>query len=277
MLLNPFKLIARVADRFRTERSSQTAAALAFTTVMGFVPMIAGAVALASILPFGSGMGVAVQKFLQANLLPDKAGAIITKYVAQFARKAERLTWIGFMSLSVVALIQMLTIERTFNTIWRIRAPRPALRRLLMHVVALLLGPILLGASIVVVTYVATTSMGLVAEIGNGGLNFLVHSLPFLFTVALFSLLYWAVPNCDVTKLHAFIGGLFTATCMAAIQKLLSLYVANFGVQTVIYGAFAAIPVFLLWLYLAWTVVLLGAYIVAELPGVTPVKSQKRR
>lgn len=266
MLLSPFRLAIRVIHRYRSERCGQTAAALAFTTVLGLVPMIAGAVALISILPFGNGLGTAVQKFLLANLLPDKAGMVIAKYASQFASKAERLTWIGVAVLAATALLQMLTIEKSFNMIWRIRTPRPWFRRTLMHATALLVGPALFGIALVAVTYLVTTSLGLLSDPGDWFAGFLVRALPFVLMVGLFGLLYWSVPNRPVLKAHALFGGVFTAGCMVGIQKLLSLYVMHFTVQTVIYGAFAAVPVFLLWLYLSWSVILLGAYIVAELP-----------
>jgi len=266
MLLTPFRLISRVVHRFRTEKCAQTASALAFTTVLGLVPMIAGAVALISILPFGSGLGDAVQKFLLANLLPDKAGIVIAKYVSQFATKAVRLTWLGALTLGVTAVIQMLTIEHTFNMIWRIRTPRPLIKRIALHIAALLIGPLVFGATLVLITYLVTTSLGLVGDPTDWYASFLVRSLPFLFMVGLFGLLYWGVPNRPIQRSHALFGGVFTAGCMIGIQKLLSLYVKYFSAQAVIYGAFAVVPVFLLWLYLSWMVILIGAYIVAELP-----------
>jgi membrane protein len=266
MLLTPFRLIGRVTHRYRTERCAQTAAALSFTTVLGLVPMIAGAVALISILPFGSGLGAAVQKFLLANLLPDKAGIVIAKYVTQFASKAERLTWIGVLTFAVTALLQMHTIERTFNMIWRIRTARPLIKRILLHTSALLLGPVVFGIAIVAVTYLVTTSLGLLSDPGDWFAAYLVRVLPFLFMVALFALMYWGIPNRAIPKSHALFGGVITAGCMVGIQKLLSLYVKYFSAQAVIYGTFAAVPVFLLWLYLSWTVILIGAYVVAELP-----------
>jgi membrane protein len=207
-----------------------------------------------------------VQKFLLANLLPDKAGIVIAKYLTLFAGKAQGLTWIGIVTLGATALIQMLTIERSFNMIWRIRSPRPWLRRVLMHIVALLLGPLLLGACLLALTYVLTTSLGLFNVTNDALGGFLLRSVPFLFMVALFGLLYWAVPNREVMRAHALFGGVFTAACLLGIQKLLSLYVQYFSAHAVIYGTFSAVPVFLLWLYLAWTAVLLGAYIVSELP-----------
>lgn len=266
MLLTPFQLVGRVIHRYRVERCGQTAAALAFTTILGLVPMIAGAVALISILPFGSGLGAAVQKFLLANLLPDKAGVVIAKYVTQFASKAVRLTWIGALTLAVTALLQMLTIERTFNMIWRIRIQRPLYKRIVLHATALLLGPVALGVALVGITYLVTTSLGLFSDSGDWLAGFLIRAVPFILMVGLFGLLYWGVPNRPILKSHAMFGGVFTAGCMVGIQKLLSLYVKYFSAQAVIYGTFAAVPVFLLWLYLSWTVILVGAYIVAELP-----------
>lgn len=266
MLLTPFKLVARVAKRFRSERCGQTAAALAFTTVLGLVPMLAGAVALISILPFGSGLGTAVQKFLLANLLPDKAGIVIAKYVTQFASKAVGLTWLGALVLAVTALIQMNTIERAFNMIWRIRKPRPLIKRVLLHAAALLLGPIMFGIALVAVTYLVTTSLGVISDQGDWFAAYLMRALPFLFMMFVFALMYWGIPNRSVPRSHALFGGVFTAGCMVGIQKLLSLYVKYFSAQAVIYGTFAVVPVFLLWLYLSWAVILIGAYIVAELP-----------
>ena len=160
MLLTPFRLISRVVHRFRAEKCAQTASALAFTTVLGLVPMIAGAVALISILPFGSGLGEAVQKFLLANLLPDKAGIVIAKYVSQFATKAVRLTWLGALTLGVTAVIQMLTIEHAFNMIWRIRSPRPLLKRIALHIAALLLGPLIFGATLSVSSRLGARCVG---------------------------------------------------------------------------------------------------------------------
>lgn len=269
MLLTPFRLIYRVASRFRAERSTQTAAALAFTTVLGLVPMIAGAVALISILPFGSGMGKAVQEFLMANLLPDKAGAVITKYFAQFATKAVKLTWIGVIALSFTALLQMLTIERTFNIIWKIRKPRPLGRRLLLHAIALLIGPVVFGASLAIITYLVTASLGLINEAGWFR-TFLYRGVPFIFMTGIFTLLYWGVPNRDVAKSHALIGGLFSALAFTGMHKLFGLYLSHFTGYTVLYGPFAVVPIFLTWLFLSWTVILLGAYIVAELPSAIP-------
>ena len=121
-LLSPFRLIYRTGKRFYTEQFVQTAAALSFTTLLALVPMVAVAFALISQFSFTSGLGIALEKFLLSNLLPDKAGALIAKYLTQFVHRGEQATLIGMGVLGLTALFQMLTIEHAFNGIWRIEA-----------------------------------------------------------------------------------------------------------------------------------------------------------
>lgn len=265
-LLAPFRLVFRVVVRFQTERLAQTAAALSFATLIGLVPMIAVGVGLISHLPFAAGLSGALEKFLLANLLPEKAGAVIAKYLGQFAHRTERVTMVGGLVLAATALAQMLTIERAFNAIWRIKAKRPFLRRVAMHLVALLLGPLVFGASLALISYVAGVSFGLVAEPAWVSAAFF-KVLPFVFMTVLFGLLYWAVPNRPIVRGHAITGGILAALGFLALQRLFGLYVANFPGYTIMYGAFAAVPIFLGWLYLSWGIILIGALVVAETPG----------
>ncbi len=267
-LLAPIRLVLRSARRFQGEQCAQIAAALSFATLLGLVPMIAGAFALISNLPLGAGLGSTLEKFLLANLLPDKAGVIIAKYVGQFAARTERATFFGLLVLISTALIQMLTIERAFNQIWRVKASRPFLRRLVMHATALLLGPVAFGASLAGISFVAGISMGFFDE--PRWVNAFVFRgvLPFIFMTTLFGLLYWAVPNKPIKFWHAGFGGAMAALGFVGLQKLFTLYIAvGFNLNAVVYGAFSAIPVFLAWLYASWSVILVGALLVAELPN----------
>lgn len=269
-LLAPFRLVFRTLRRFQREDCAQTAAALSFATLLGLVPMVAAGVALISRLPLGSGMGGALEKFLLANLLPDKAGAIIAKYLGQFAGRADRVTFYGLLVLAVTALIQMLTIERAFNQIWRIKANRPLMRRIAMHVTALLLGPVAFGASLAAISFIAGVSFGVVDEPAWVGTFVVRGVLPFAFMTTLFGLLYWAVPNKPIDPWHATFGGAMAALGFVGLQKLFTLYLAvGFNVNAVVYGAFSVLPVFLAWLYASWSVILVGALLVAEMPGST--------
>lgn len=264
-LLAPFRLVIRVIQRFRSERLAQTAAALSFASLVGLVPMIGVGAALIEHMPFAAGIGVALQKFLLANLLPDKAGAVIARYLGQFADRAGRMTALGLGILAATALMQMLTIEHAFNAIWKIRSPRPLLRRLAMHALALLLGPLVFGGSLAAITYLIGISLGLVAE-PRWLTAFVVHVVPFGFLAGLFALLYWKLPARTVAGWQAITGGLLAAAGFTGMHQLFGAYVVKIPTYTLVYGPFAAVPIFLGWLYLSWTVILVGALVTAELP-----------
>lgn len=266
-------LPVRVARRFLSERFLQTASSLSFATMLGLVPLVAVVVAIITHFPFASGLSGALEKFLLANLLPDRAGAVIAKYLGQFAHKAERLTWIGALALAATALIQMATIEHAFNAIWRITDPRPFVRRIALHLMTLMVGPVVFGGSLAITTFLASVSFGLVNEPFWAGAVFF-RTVSVIFTAALFASLYWAVPNRRISWFHAAIGGFIATAGFAGLQKLFEVYIAKLPTYTVVYGAFAAMPIFLIWLYLSWSVILIGALVVAELP---PEKSASDR
>ena len=267
--MHPLLLPFRVFRRFVDERCAQAAAALSFSTLLSLVPMIAIAVLVIVRLPFAEGLSKALEQFLLANLLPDRAGAIIVKHVGEFTRQTQHLPLVGGLALAGTALVQMLTVEHTFNAIWAVRESRPLLRRIAMHMLALLLGPLLFGGSLVVTTFIASASFGLVQEPYWAKAD-LLRAVTFAFMAAMFALVYWALPNRRVVPWHAACGGLLAALGFALMQRLFGLYVAKLPTYTVIYGAFAAIPIFLLWLYLSWAVILVGALVVAELASRPP-------
>ena len=265
LMLTPFRLVIAVVRRFRGERLAQTSAALSFATLLGLVPMIVVVASMIDQLPFAAGISAAVEKFLLANLLPDKAGAVIAKVVGQFADRADRVTMIGVMALAATAIMQMLTIEHAFNAIWKIRAPRSLLRRLAIHLLVLILGPIIFGVSLAVITYLVSVSLGVIDE-APWVATLVFRTVSFGFLAGLLALSYWGVPNRPVSAWHAGTGGLLAAAGFLAMQRLFALYVVKFPTYTLVYGPFAAVPIFLIWLYVSWTVILIGALVTAELP-----------
>ena len=270
LLLLPFRLVRR----FLTEQYSQTAAALSFSTLLGLVPMIAIAAAILSHMPLADALGAAIQKFLMTNLLPDKAGGVIAKYVTKFALKTDRLTWVGLGALTLTAVAQMLTIEHAFNGIWNVREGRPFAKRIAMHLMLLMLGPLIFGSSFAVTTYIAGESLGLVEE-WRSLTTTVFKTLSFAFVTGVFALVYWKVPNKAVAGRHAIVGGVLAAAGFSGLHWLFAGYIAGATNYRAMYGPFAAVPVFLLWLYLSWSVILIGALTTADLGGVVP--KQPRR
>lgn len=270
LLTLPFRLIRR----FFVGRYAQTAAALSFATLLGLVPMIAVAASVLSHLPLADTIAAAMQKFLMTNLLPDKAGGIIAKYVSQFALKAQRLTWVGLGALAVTAIAQMLTIEHAFNGIWNVKEGRPIAKRVAMHTLALLFGPLIFGGSFAITTYIAGESLGLVEE-WRSLTTTVFKTLSFAFVTGVFALLYWKMPNRPVAGFHALLGGLLAAAGFSGLHWLFAGYIAGASNYRAMYGAFAAIPVFLLWLYLSWSVILVGALTTADLGEVGPKPSRR--
>lgn len=256
--------LTRCVRRFREERCAQAAASLAFTTLLALVPLLTVALALISHFDLFSGLGTALRTFLLANLLPDKAGKVIAAYALQFSQKTGRLTVLGTGMLVVTALLLLFSIDRVFGQIWRVKQPRPVLRRAVIYLAGLVLGPVVLGASIAAATYLLTASLGLVNE-PKWITDLLLKTLPVLLLAVLCGWIYFAMPNRPVAPLHAVLGGLVAALGFALIQRGFSQYVSLVPNYTLIYGAFAAVPILLVWLYLSWLVVLGGALATAVL------------
>lgn len=256
--------LGRCIARFREERCAQAAASLAFTTLLALVPLLTVALVLISQFDLFTGLGTSLRNFLLANLLPERAGKMIASYALQFSQKTGRLTALGTGMLVVTAVLLMLSIDRVFGQIWRVKQPRPLLRRVLVYLGGLVVGPVVLGACVAATTYLMTASLGLVNE-PQWMTNLFLKTLPTLLLAGLCGLFYYAVPNRQVVVRHAVAGGFVSALGFALLQRGFGYYVSAFPNYTLIYGAFATVPIFLVWLYLSWLVVLSGALATAVL------------
>ena len=254
-----------LSDRFRYVRAQQAAASLAFTTLLSLVPLIAVSVGVMAKIQAFDAIGGALKGFLLDNLLPDKAGAVIAKYTLQFSLQANKLTAVGSLMLFVAAILMLLTIDRAFNQIWQVSRPRPLLRRLLTYWVVLTAGPLVLGGAVAGLSQLISASLGLVDEPGwlRAGA---IGIVPMLLLTSFLTFLYFVVPNRRVRCVHAIAGAVVAAAGLLLMQRLFGLYLSRFGTYTLIYGAFAVVPVFLVWLYVCWVTILLGALVAALLP-----------
>src|SRR3989441_1975336 len=183
------RFLAHVFRRFNQDRCLQIASSLTFTTLLALVPLVTITLGLMAAFPVFSGLGEHIHAFLLANMLPEKAGKVVTAYIEQFSGQAGRLTALGTALLAVTAFLVMFTIERAFNSIWRVSRPRPVGQRILVYWATLTLGPVLIGASLSMTSYIVSASLGLSRQIPFVG-SAILGFVPFVLTCAAFTLLY---------------------------------------------------------------------------------------
>lgn len=261
-LFIPF--VTRIVRRFIEEDFAQISASLAFTTLLSIVPLVAVVFAIMSVMPAFLGMVGQFDQFLVHNFLPERSAGMIVQYVLEFSHNAGNVTVVGLLFLVATVYALLRTIERAFNHVWGVSQNRRWWRRLRVYGAVLALWPIAVAGVIAAVSIAVTTSLGLIDE--PPWLRGLLLRLTGVAVTALFFAgLYVAVPNKRVKLRDGLWAGLFAALGFLVMQKGFGLYLSNFPSYTLIYGAFATIPIFLVWLYLSWAVILVGALIAATL------------
>jgi membrane protein len=263
-----------LGERFREDRLGLTASSLTFTTTMALVPFFTVALAVFTAFPMFGKLQDALQAWLVQSLIPDAIARQVLGYLNQFAGKASRLGALGLAALFITALALVLTIDKTLNGIWRVRRPRPLGQRVLVYWAVMTLGPLVLGASLSMSSYVLSASRGLVAAM-PGTVTVFFNLVEFLLLAAGLAALYRYVPNTPVRRSHAWAGGLFAATGIEVARQLLALYIGKVPTYSAVYGAFATLPILLVWIYVVWVIALLGAVIAAYLPSL--VAGTRRR
>jgi len=253
-------------QRFAEDRLGLTAGSLTFTTLVGLVPLMTVMLALFTAFPMFARFQTALERYLLQSLVPDGIAKPVLGALTQFAAKASQVGVLGLVVLLVAALALVFTIDRTLNAIWRVRKRRPLAQRVLVYWAALTLGPLLLGVSLSLTSYAISSSRGLVDAM-PGGVSVLLAALEFGLLASGLAGLYRYAPNTYVRWTHAWAGGLFAAVGFELAKRGLAWYVGLVPTYSVIYGAFATLPIFLLWIYISWVVVLLGAVIAAYAPS----------
>ncbi len=253
-------------QRFRDDHLGLTASSLTFTTSIALVPFFTVALAIFTAFPMFAKLQGTLQIWLVESLIPDNIARQVLGYLTQFTRQASRLGVAGLAVLVITAIALVLTIDRTLNSIWRVRKPRPFGQRLLIYWAAVTLGPLLLAASLAATSY-------LLPFVRNGAaapaalLQFLIDTLEFVCLAGSLAALYHYMPNTFVKWAHAWVGGGVVAVGIAVAKKLLTVYLGLVPTYSAVYGAFATLPILLVWIYLSWIIVLMGAVITAYLPS----------
>ena len=250
-------------NRFIEDRLNANAAALTFVSLFAFVPLLTVTLSIASALPAAGDIEAKLSDFLLQFLLPESSTQVV-QYLSTFIDQARSLTVFGVGILLVTAVLMLRNIEKALNDIWRNRAHRKPLQSFLLYWAVLSLGPAAIGLGLGVRAYLfaATNDWGGIQLFGLGSI--LVGLLPFAISTIGLTALYAVVPNCQVPFRHALIGGVFAATTFTVARMVFTAVMAESS-YALVYGAFAAVPLFLLWIYVTWIIVLAGAVLAHSL------------
>ncbi len=250
--------------RFRDDNCFETAGALSYTTLFAIVPLLSAILAMLSLFPAFAPLRDTLSNFIFRNFVPG-AGDTVQGYLLEFADNASKLTVVGILVLLVSALLMMASIEDRLNRIWRVPVPRKGGSRFLMYWAALTLGPLLIVLAVAASSWVfAQPFLKGADQSGMFGLS-VIKVMPFASTWAGLALMYAMVPNRRVRWRDALFGALAAALLFELARTLFTLYVSSIANYNEVYGALAAIPIFLIWVFVSWVMVLLGATLTAAL------------
>jgi membrane protein len=253
--------------RLREESLPQVAGSLTFTTVFALVPLLTIALAIFTTFPLFNSFRSSLEAYFVQSVMPKSISSTILNYLTMFASKATRLSAVGAVALIFTSIAMMNLIERVFNRIWRVRGERRWSKRILVYWAIITLGPLLIGVSLTLSSQVFMATSTLVGDVPVlGALIYTILSLAL--TTAGFTLLYVAVPNRDVDWQDAAWGGLVAGLAFEVAKRGFAIFITQFPTYSKIYGALAALPLFLLWVYVSWMITLFGALLVAALPVV---------
>ncbi|WP_417797467.1 YihY family inner membrane protein [Terasakiella pusilla] len=258
-----WKIILR---RFGEDQCLRIAASLSYTSLLSLVPLMAISFAIFAAFPAFDGVQHQLQTYVFENFVPA-AGDAVSEYLQKFMAKTGGMTTLGIVGLGATAIMLLATIEDALNRIFRVRVKRHFASRLLMFWALLTLGPLLMGVSLSLSTYFYALSnfvdvAGVRGEHISGLVGFI---LPNLMVVVALSFFYIFVPNRRIAWQNGVIGAVVGTVLFVILKLLFGLYISNFPSYQALYGVLAAIPIFLIWMYLTWAVILMGALLTASL------------
>jgi membrane protein len=259
-----FTLTRLTFQRARKERLPQVAGSLTFTTLLSIVPLLAASFALFTRFPVFKRFKDALQEFLLSRLIPPDIARTVLKYLNQFAANASGLTWVGSLFLLGTAVAMLLTVENALNQMWEVKRNRPFFKRVGLYLLMLALGPPVLGLSLWATSYLLGSSLGLIGTLPPS-LAFVLGLGPFMLGVVALTSMFYLVPNTKVRLLDAVAGGLLASVAFELGKRGFTAYLVKVPTYKAVYGAFAALPMFLLWVYFSWLVTLVAAMLTANL------------
>ncbi|HEY4068272.1 MAG TPA: YihY family inner membrane protein [Burkholderiaceae bacterium] len=270
------KLTRLILARARQERLPQIAGSLTFTTLLSVVPFLAVSFALFTRFPMFGRIKAALEEQVLKGLLPPDIARTVWSYLDRFAANASDLTLVGSLFLLMTSVALLLTVENAFNQIWNVKRSRPLPKRVGLYLLALVVGPPALGLMLWAASTVLGVSMGLIGPLPPAA-KFVLHLGPVALGGAGLSALFRFVPHAKVRWRDALIGGVLASIALELGKRGFSAYLLKVPTYKAVYGAFAVVPMFLLWVYFSWLVTLGAALLAANLARTAPPRTLARR
>jgi membrane protein len=255
---NGLRFWYRVIGRFVEDKCIQRASALAYASLLAIVPLVALGFSVFTSFQAFNEVATHVRDVLLQYLLPTSQKEV-QAYLEQITNKATALSIFGIIGLLFTATALLNTTEEAFNYIWRISRTRPWLSKFMTFWAALTLAPVLLGASITITSYF--TALPIIRDVAHGAsvLGDIPFLVPWLMSSLALAFLYMLLPNTSVPFRFAIVGGLIAGGMFELTKIGFAFYVTKLAHYELLYGALGVLPIFLIWLYLVWVVVLFGA------------------
>lgn len=258
-------LLKYIASRFSGDKCLRIAASLSYTSLLALVPMLAISLSILSAFPVFDDARDGIQQLIFENFAPN-TGEALSEYIQTFVRNTTGLTAVGIVGIAATSVMLLATIEDALNTIFRVEKKRPFVGRMLVFWAVLTLGPLLMGASFSLSSYFYALTKVLDSGVASGLTQVLRDLVPVILSAAGFAVMYIFMPNRPVKLRHAAVGALAAAILFETLKSAFTSLVIGGGTYSTIYGAMATVPIFLVWMYVSWTVVLFGALLTAALP-----------
>ena len=262
-----------LATRISHDRLQVNAGYMAYVTLLSLVPLLTVLLSALSVVPSFAVTAEKIKQFIYQSFVPSSS-EVVAQYLDQFIANAGKMTAVGAISLFVIALLLISSIDKSLNFIWRVKKKRARLISFSLYWMVLTLGPVLVGGSIAVSSYLGSLKM-LDIEGAAHFTSMLIEFLPLILMVLAFLGLYTFVPNTRVHWTHGLIGATCASLLFEFSKKIFAFYIVNFPTYELIYGTLATIPILFIWIYLSWIIVLFGAEITASLGEFTSEIKQR--
>ena len=249
--------------RAQNDTIFRVAASLSYTSLIAIVPLFAIGLSVFSAFPVFDSVKEQIQDFLLRNFVPTIEQEV-SQYLIEFIDASAQLTTIGVVSIAITAILMLSTIENSLNFIFKVTRPRRLTTKITLYWTVITLGPLLLGTAFSMRGYLFTLQKFMPQDIA--ATEILISKLiPSMITMLLLVLVYVLVPNKKIKIGNAFVGSLVAVIMFAFLRKGFAYFMIKAATYKTLYGALATLPVFLIWMYLAWAVVIFGAVVTAAL------------